>query len=852
MSLYGALFAGVSGIDAQSNSLGIISNNISNANTVGYKQVQSEFQTLVTGVSSSSSAFAPGGVLAGNRQLVDQQGLLQSTSSPTDIAIQGSGLFVVNQTATGSGQVLYTRAGSFTQDANGNFVNTAGYFLQAWPLDSSGNLPGSPGNKTNTTSSANLSSLVTVNAQNVTGSATPTTSVSLSANINANQAAAVGAGATASMDANDAVNFGINANELIAQTNVDHLTRGDKFTITTTGAATVNAKFEYGGFSIGRDVANDIAGSGVVGGDAATALPDNTPKALSNAPNPVQTAGSGSGDVTIALNNAGTTYGLTVGSEVTLAGLNTVGGITAGQLTGKFIITAMPDNDHFTITTSGSDPAVGGTAGGGNTGTAVVRLFAGNILDATSAGGTFLGTTGTSSFLNSALSFTISTAASGTVTFTYTASAPNPLLGQFNNLTNLATAINDVTGMTARVVGGQLYVGPADANARITFANGAVAGSSGPPVLAGIDWVNELGLADVASNNPFAVGGFNRFSTLQSLANDVNSISGLTATVTNPTGSSTLTIDVADPLGTITFADSNTNTGSPLAELGIGGSLHGGAFAAETVGPLGPAYSPTTAGKNMASGAIPAQFSRPVTVYDALGAAHNLNIAFLKTASNTWAVEIFAQPGTDVTTASSLDGTADGLVAYGTLTFNGDGTINKVTGSINSLTQPITINWTNGANSSAISFNWGTLNKTDGLSQFASGYNVNSVNQNGTPVGQLTGVSIDSNGFITASFNNGQTQKLYKIPLAGFANPDQLQSVTGDAYAQTSGSGIVNLKQAGQSGVGTISSSSLEQSNVELADQLTSMIVAQRAYQANTKEISTADQLLNDLDQIIQ
>src|SRR5581483_1471274 len=101
--IFGALFASVSGLNSQSTNLSIIANNISNANTIGYKGAQVEFQTLVSGVGSSTN-FASGGVTANNRQLVDQQGLLQSTSSPTDIAIQGSGLFVVNTNSAGTGQ----------------------------------------------------------------------------------------------------------------------------------------------------------------------------------------------------------------------------------------------------------------------------------------------------------------------------------------------------------------------------------------------------------------------------------------------------------------------------------------------------------------------------------------------------------------------------------------------------------------------------------------------------------------------------------------------------------------------------------------------------------------------------
>ena len=178
MSLYGALYAGVAGLQAQSNKLGIISDNIANVNTTGYKEGSATFETLVT-TSNNATAYSPGGVLSGNQQLVSTQGLLQTTSSPTDIAITGSGLFVVNQAPDDSGQVLYTRSGSFTQDANGNFVNTSGYFLQAWPLDSSGQLPVALGNTADTTSSANLSSLKTVNVKDVTGTASATNSVSM-------------------------------------------------------------------------------------------------------------------------------------------------------------------------------------------------------------------------------------------------------------------------------------------------------------------------------------------------------------------------------------------------------------------------------------------------------------------------------------------------------------------------------------------------------------------------------------------------------------------------------------------------------------------------------------------------
>ncbi len=231
-------------------------------------------------------------------------------------------------------------------------------------------------------------------------------------------------------------------------------------------------------------------------------------------------------------------------------------------------------------------------------------------------------------------------------------------------------------------------------------------------------------------------------------------------------------------------------------------------------------------------------------------------MSFLKSAVNRWEVEVYAADPDDISTSSP-----NGQIATGTITFNGDGSLQSIDGTIGT---EVAIDWTNGAVSSAVSFNWGTagdpfgtegsaqIGKTDGLSQFNSAYRVNFANQNGAPVGDLTGVSITEEGYIVASYSNGQTQRLFRIPLADFANPNELTSSSGNVFAQSAISGEVNLRQPGSNGVGKIAASSLEQSNVELADQLTDMIVAQRAYQANTKIISTADQLLSQLNDILR
>ncbi|TVS00233.1 MAG: flagellar hook basal-body protein, partial [Rhodospirillales bacterium] len=129
MSLFGAMTSGVSGLVAQSSAMGAISDNITNVNTVGYKNVKTDFQSLVT-KQTSVTFYSAGGVQAKPKQLNDVQGLLQATTSQTDIGISGAGYFVVNEASrpTINNQYLFTRAGSFFQDEEGFLRNTAGLY----------------------------------------------------------------------------------------------------------------------------------------------------------------------------------------------------------------------------------------------------------------------------------------------------------------------------------------------------------------------------------------------------------------------------------------------------------------------------------------------------------------------------------------------------------------------------------------------------------------------------------------------------------------------------------------------------------------------------------------------------
>jgi flagellar hook protein FlgE len=175
MSIYGAMYSGVSGLKAQSNAMGIISDNISNVNTVGYKGSKASFETLVT-QSATKTTYTPGGVGSKPLQGVDIQGLLQGTSNATDLAISGNGMFVVNEAVQPDvgDDMMFTRAGEFRPDENGNLRNAAGFYLQGWQINDDGELPAGQ---------QAIDSVETVNVSNLNGLPRATTEMSIGANL---------------------------------------------------------------------------------------------------------------------------------------------------------------------------------------------------------------------------------------------------------------------------------------------------------------------------------------------------------------------------------------------------------------------------------------------------------------------------------------------------------------------------------------------------------------------------------------------------------------------------------------------------------------------------------------------
>lgn len=239
-------------------------------------------------------------------------------------------------------------------------------------------------------------------------------------------------------------------------------------------------------------------------------------------------------------------------------------------------------------------------------------------------------------------------------------------------------------------------------------------------------------------------------------------------------------------------------------------------------------------------------FSTSVSVYDSLGTAHAVQIFFRKNGPGDWEWHAMTD-GAGLAPPAVAGQLTD--IASGSLTFDSQGRLETVT-------QSSSFNPLGATNPQPLTFNFGdptgvggALGGTglSGVSQFAAPSTTTFIGQDGFGSGQLASIRIDSQGVVAGVFSNGQQRVLGQVGIAAFAAPDKLERSGGNLYQQTPGSGQPALGTAGAGGRGSIASGALEQSNVDLAEQFVRLIAAQRAFQANSKTITTADQLLAEL-----
>ncbi|HEX3353857.1 MAG: flagellar hook protein FlgE [Terriglobales bacterium] len=242
-----------------------------------------------------------------------------------------------------------------------------------------------------------------------------------------------------------------------------------------------------------------------------------------------------------------------------------------------------------------------------------------------------------------------------------------------------------------------------------------------------------------------------------------------------------------------------------------------------------------------ASAAVGDTFSTPITVFDSLGTSHVLTFTFTKTGANGWSYALSLPPG-DFTPAVTIPPTPAGQVATGTLTFDANGNLTTPAADVTGITVP-----TLSDGASNLSFSWKLFDGTTSLvTQVAGPSSTSATQQDGGSSGGLVDFNIGADGTVSGSFSNGKTAPLGQIALANFADLQGLQRDGNNDFSETLASGQAVIGTAGTGGRGSLSGGGLELSNVDIATEFANLIVAQRAFEANAKAVTTFDQITQD------
>ena len=289
-------------------------------------------------------------------------------------------------------------------------------------------------------------------------------------------------------------------------------------------------------------------------------------------------------------------------------------------------------------------------------------------------------------------------------------------------------------------------------------------------------------------------------------------------------------------LGDINLSTLNSAP-NPTANTSISANLNSTAV-------IGPAFDVTNPGNT-------SNFSSTLTVYDSLGVSHVINIYFRKDTEsaitgNTW--EWFAV----VNGADSASGNTE-IQAQGTLGFDSNGALDTES----AITYPLAsggFDFSGGAAAGqAMNFDFGTSITTDGgtgldgTTQFGATSATIFQSQDGYSSGSLRNITITQDGYITGIFTNGQTRAVGQVALAKFLAPTEVKKMGKNLYSESSESGQPIISIPGTSGTGVVLSNTLELSNVDLAEEFVKMIISQRGFQANSKMVSTSDELMQEL-----
>ncbi len=265
-------------------------------------------------------------------------------------------------------------------------------------------------------------------------------------------------------------------------------------------------------------------------------------------------------------------------------------------------------------------------------------------------------------------------------------------------------------------------------------------------------------------------------------------------------------------------------------------------------------FNPIATGTIELSANLPAggtaAVSTPLNVYDSLGTLQGMTLTWTPNGANTWTLDI-AAPG-----AGGSLGTIDVQFGQAATPAVADGTIGgfaNATGTLSGAAavvgDPSLLSFTAdfGQGPQAMTLNLGAFGAARGMTQYAGDeYEVRNLSQDGVPLGAYSSVGIRENGDVAINYDNGQSRVIARVPITTFNAPDRLQRLDGQTFMRTVESGEARTSDAGSNGAGRLATSAIEGSNVDIASEFSKLIVAQRAYTANTKIVTASDEMLQD------
>lgn len=855
-----SLWSGVSGLQAHQVAMDVEGNNISNVNTTGFKYSRADFGTMFSQTVKIATAPTDGrggsnplqiglGVSVSSTTRIHSQGSVQTTDKNTDVAINGDGFFMVSD--DGGLTNYLTRSGDFKLDAYGNFVNNAGFVVQGWNIN---------WDTQSIDSSRTPQNIFIDPGMHIP--AAKSTEVAIKANLNSGLNIGTASRPLYSLDSVHGFN------QKTGETKDENDTGTTQFYTTSKNAVEVTEKGVDAGslFNANGQGLNLRDGQGIWVSYADAKYSTNQLGVNAFDPNLHQTQTAafwGNGNQKTRLDiviNGVTIQNDTIGSiDEAIAYINTFTAPTdARQGTGVRAvknadgsgIDFVNDNaDGTTDNMKNINLVVNATNTAGEAWTATwdaatntfnqytpIRQNNASLWTATG------GQAGTANNLTGGRSAQIITAHK----YIYSSSPQTlpPMYnpdGGFNYIPGTPgnPPANPPTwnGTDAATIGSQNYYNAVmngsllNTNIRTFHTTEDLRELLQRDARYGVDYDGSgtFAAADVNENVKVVVNSSGAFSLT-----NVNETSNSPILVTGGAplnfGSHNMNFNITaytDERGTV-----STNDAFTKIFKGLDGSF-----------PAGNQVKQSELLKLSA-------FSAGLEIYDSLGSKHTLEVQFVKQSTtqdggNEWQMIIRVPEPAEINTT----GEGPNNIIVGTARFNNDGSLSNY--------NPRTINFSpnNGAApNQQIKLSFGTSGSNDGLVSSNSASTLTGQATDGYTSGNLKpdAIRVDDKGNILGEFTNGKTFAVAKIAMASVANNSGLEEIGGNLFKVTANSGNIVVGEAGTGGRGEMKTAALEMSNVDLSRSLTELIIIQRGYQANSKTISTSDQMLQTLIQLKQ